>query len=81
MEYLSNRILVEKVYDWKTKAEWKSYLRGGSKGLFAPSVIPSKTDFEKGWHILDNSFPIDWQHSAVSKIVLPELFNNHSTRN
>jgi hypothetical protein len=81
LEYLSNRILVEKVYDWKTKAEWKAYLRGGSKGEHTPAVVPSKGDFEKGWHILDNSFPVDWQHAAVSKIVLPELFDNHSTRN
>jgi hypothetical protein len=77
-KYLSNRILVEKIYDWKTKAEWKAYLRGGSKGLYAPSVVPEKDDFEKGWRILDNSFPLDWQHAAVAKIPLPEQFNNRN---
>jgi hypothetical protein len=81
LEYLSNHILVEKTYDWKTKAEWKAYLRGGSKGLHALTVIPSKEDFEKGWRVLDNSFPVDWQHATVSKIVLPELFENHATQN
>jgi hypothetical protein len=80
-EYLGNRILVEKVYDWKTKAEWKAYLRGGSKGLHAPAVVPAKTDFEKGRRILDNSFPLDWQHAAVAKISLPEQFDNHTIRN
>jgi hypothetical protein len=48
LEYLSNRILMEKIYNWKTKAEWKAYLQGRSKGHYAPSVVPSKADFEKG---------------------------------
>jgi hypothetical protein len=80
LEYLSNRILVEKTFDWKTKNEWKAYLRGGAKGLYAPSVVPTKADFEEGWHILDDSFPADWQHAPVSKIVLPEKFDPHSRR-
>jgi hypothetical protein len=79
-EYLRRRIMVQKIYDWKTKAEWKAYLRSGSKGEHAPSVVPDKADFEKGWRILDNSFPVDWQHAAVSKITLPEQFENHSIR-
>jgi hypothetical protein len=81
LEYLSNRILVEKIYDWRTKSEWKSYLRGGAKGQYAPHIVPSKADFEKGWGILDNSFPLDWQHAPISKIVLPERFNPHAYRN
>ncbi|KAJ7800678.1 hypothetical protein B0H14DRAFT_3490379 [Mycena olivaceomarginata] len=81
LEYLSHRILVEKIYDWKSKAEWKAYLRGGSKGLHAPASVPTKADFEKGWRILDSSFPVDWQHAAVSKLVLPEVFDNHATQN
>jgi hypothetical protein len=80
-EYLRNRILVEKIYDWKTKIEWKAYLRGGAKGEYAPTIVPSKADFEKGWKILDNSYPLDWQHAAVSKIVLPERFDPHAHRN
>jgi hypothetical protein len=81
LEYLRKRILEEKIYDWKSKAEWKSYLRGGAKGEYAPSVVPSKADFEEGWRILDDSFPADWQHAPVSKIVLPERFNPHARRN
>jgi hypothetical protein len=81
LEYLKNRIMVEKIFDWKTKIEWKAYLRGGAKGEYAPSVVPSKADFEEGWKILDNSFPLDWQHEAVSKIALPERFNPHAHRN
>ncbi|KAJ7860700.1 hypothetical protein B0H14DRAFT_3445904 [Mycena olivaceomarginata] len=81
LEYLRNRILVEKIYDWKTKAEWKAYLRGGAKGIYAPTVVPSKSDFEVGWRILDDSFPKDWQHASVSKLVLPERFDPHSSRN
>ncbi|KAJ7861322.1 hypothetical protein B0H14DRAFT_3445442 [Mycena olivaceomarginata] len=48
LEYLRKRIMEEKIYDWKSKAEWKSYLRGGAKGEYAPSVVPSKADFEEG---------------------------------
>jgi hypothetical protein len=81
LEYLSNRILVEKIYDWKTKAEWKAYLRGGSKKEYAPPVVPTKADFDEGWRILDNSFPVDWQHACLSKIILPELFKPHPYRN
>ncbi|KAJ7810958.1 hypothetical protein B0H14DRAFT_3480176 [Mycena olivaceomarginata] len=81
LEYLSNRILVEKIFDWRTKAEWKAYLRGGAKGEYGASVVPSKADFDEGWKILDNSFPLDWQHAAVSKIELPERFNAHAYRN
>jgi hypothetical protein len=81
LEYLSNRILVEKIFDWKTKAEWKAYLRGGAKGEYGATVVPSKADFKEGWKILDNSFPLDWQHAAVSKIELPERFNAHAYRN
>jgi hypothetical protein len=81
LEYLSNRILVEKIYDWRSKAEWKAYLRGGAKRLYAPSIVPSKEDFDEGWCILDNTFPVDWQHAAVSKILLPERFNPHAYRN
>ncbi|KAJ7312951.1 hypothetical protein DFH08DRAFT_821781 [Mycena albidolilacea] len=81
LEYLSNRILVEKIYNWRTKAKWKAYLWGGAKGLYAPTVIPSKVDFKEGWRILDNSFPVNWQYVAVSKIVLPEVFDPHLYRN
>jgi hypothetical protein len=81
LEYLANRIRVEKIYDWKTKIEWKAYLRGGAKGEYAPSVVPSKADFDRGRKILDDSFPLDWQHQAVSQIVLPERFDPHVYRN
>jgi hypothetical protein len=81
LEYLSNRILTEKIYDWRTKAEWKSYLRSGAKGLYAPASVPSKADFDEGWRILDSSFPADWQHAPIGKITLPERFEPHSHRN
>ncbi|KAJ7824535.1 hypothetical protein B0H14DRAFT_3728435 [Mycena olivaceomarginata] len=81
LDYLKNRILVEKIYDWKTKVEWKAYLRGGAKGLHAPSVVPSKADFEEGWRILNDSFPVDWQHASAPKLVLPERFDPHARRN
>jgi hypothetical protein len=81
LEYLSNRIRVEKIYDWKTKAEWKAYLRSGTKRQHAPSVVPTKADFDEGWRILDSSFPVDWQHAPVTKIVLPEVSNPHLRRN
>ncbi|KAJ7705726.1 hypothetical protein B0H14DRAFT_3526262 [Mycena olivaceomarginata] len=80
LEYLGNRILVEKIFDWRTKNEWKAYLRGGAKGEYAPSVVPTKADFDEGWRILDASFPVDWQHAPVAKIVLPEKFNPHAYR-
>ncbi|KAJ7838082.1 hypothetical protein B0H14DRAFT_3459694 [Mycena olivaceomarginata] len=82
LEYLRKRIMEEKIYDWKSKAEWKSYLRGGAKGrIRSPRLCPPKRDFEEGWRILDDSFPADWQHAPVSKIVLPERFNPHARRN
>jgi hypothetical protein len=72
---------VEKIFDWKTKAEWKAYLQGGTKGEYSASVVPSKADFHEGWKILDNSLPLDWQHTVVSKIELSERFNAHAYRN
>ncbi|KAJ7315703.1 hypothetical protein DFH08DRAFT_820274 [Mycena albidolilacea] len=81
LEYLSNRILVEKIYDWKTKVEWKAYLRSGAKRQHTPPVVPTKADFDEGWRILENSFPADWQHAPVTKIVLPEEFNPNAYRN
>jgi hypothetical protein len=74
LEYLRHRIVVEKIYDWKSKAEWKAFLRGGSKEENAPRVVPAKSDFEDGWKILDKSFPLDWQHTPIGDIVLPERF-------
>jgi hypothetical protein len=82
-EYLGNRILVEKIYDWKTKAEWKAYLRGGTKGLHAPPHpwYRLKPILRKEWCILDSLLPFDWQHAGVAKISLPEQFNNCTIRN
>ncbi|KAJ7300366.1 hypothetical protein DFH08DRAFT_152127 [Mycena albidolilacea] len=82
LEYLGNRILVEKIYNWRTKAEWKAYLRSGNKGPHAPSTVPSKSNFDEleGWRILDSSFPANCQHAPVSKIVLPERFESHPHR-
>jgi hypothetical protein len=81
LEYLHKRILGEKIYDWKSKAEWKANLQGGAKGEYAPTAVPSKANFEEGWWILDDSFLVNWQHTPISKITLPEQFNPHAHRN
>jgi hypothetical protein len=74
LEYLRHHIVVEKIYDWKSKAEWKTFLRRGSKKENAPRVVPGNSDFEDGWKILDKLFPLDWQHTPIADIVLPERF-------
>jgi hypothetical protein len=45
--------MVDKIYDWKTRTGWKVYLRSGSKGVRAPSIVPSESDFEEGKRILN----------------------------
>jgi hypothetical protein len=53
LEYLRKQIMVDKIYDWKTRTGWKVYLRSGSKGVRAPSIVPSESDFEEGKRILN----------------------------
>ncbi|KAJ7864251.1 hypothetical protein B0H14DRAFT_3443598 [Mycena olivaceomarginata] len=80
LEYLRKQIMVDKIYDWKTRTGWKAYLRSGSKGVRAPTIVPSESDFEEGKRILNRSYPEDWQHKAVAGIVLPEVFQPQTSR-
>ncbi|KAJ7358542.1 hypothetical protein DFH08DRAFT_953669 [Mycena albidolilacea] len=80
LEYLRKQIMVDKIYDWKTRTGWKAYLRSGSKGVRAPTSVPSESDFEEGNRILKRSYPEDWQHKVVAGIVLPEIFQPQTFR-
>jgi hypothetical protein len=80
LEYLRKTIMVDKIYEWKTRTEWKVFLRSGSKGTRAPAFVPSEADFEEGRRILKRSYPEDWQHKAVAGIVLPEVFRPQTSR-
>ncbi|KAJ7881651.1 hypothetical protein B0H13DRAFT_1629950 [Mycena leptocephala] len=79
LERLRRSIIDDKCYIWRTRAEWREFMRVGAKGKFAPSKIPSSLDFTEGQRLLDRCLPISWQHAPVLDIELPERVNTHSS--
>ncbi|KAJ7224235.1 hypothetical protein GGX14DRAFT_557121 [Mycena pura] len=80
LERMWKSVHVEKNYEWRTNSKWKAYLRRGNKGRFAPKVIPSTEDFEKGKCLFARAFPIKWDCIALRDVVLPEVFDPISHR-
>ncbi|KAK6997472.1 hypothetical protein R3P38DRAFT_2562346 [Favolaschia claudopus] len=78
LDNLRRKIVNEQCYEWRNRQEWIAYLRGGSKGKFAPFHAPRAEDFELGSRMLGFSFPMDWECEKVSRIVLPETFDPNS---
>ncbi|KAJ7828718.1 hypothetical protein B0H13DRAFT_1735673 [Mycena leptocephala] len=78
LERLRQSIIEDKCYIWRTRAEWREFMRVGAKGKFAPSKIPSDSDFADGERLLKRCLPISWQNAPVLDIELPERVVTHS---
>ncbi|KAK7037867.1 hypothetical protein R3P38DRAFT_3181919 [Favolaschia claudopus] len=74
LDNIRRRIVEEQCYEWRTRSEWVSYLRGGGRGKFTPAHVPDSSDFEHGSRMLAFSFPRDWECEKAAHVVLPEVF-------
>ncbi|KAK7033868.1 hypothetical protein R3P38DRAFT_3186105 [Favolaschia claudopus] len=72
--HLRDKILVERSFEWRTRADWVTYVRLGGRGKFTPAVIPSQGDFDHTARLLRYSFPRDWSCEKVSNVLVPEMF-------
>ncbi|KAJ6458763.1 hypothetical protein C8R45DRAFT_1221549 [Mycena sanguinolenta] len=77
LEYLRKKIIDERVYEWRTRNEWRSFLRTGVRGQWKPDYKPTPSDFEEGRRLLNSSFPAEWNYSRLTDIVLPMESNNN----
>jgi hypothetical protein len=74
LEDLRTKILDEHKYEWRTRAQWKTYLVKGSKGIYKPLSVPAKKDFEMGKKLFARSFPEDWNKGDIADFEFPMKF-------
>jgi hypothetical protein len=78
LEDLRTKIMVERHYEWRTRAQWKTYLIKGSKGEYKPLSIPKKQDFAAGKSLFDRSFPDNWDQEDIADIKFLIKFRPHN---
>ncbi|KAJ7811117.1 hypothetical protein B0H13DRAFT_1926920 [Mycena leptocephala] len=74
LEDLRSKILDEHKYEWRTRAQWKTYLVKGSKGEHKPAYVPSKKDFAKGKGLFERSFSENWDKEDIADLEFPMKF-------
>ncbi|KAF8164044.1 hypothetical protein K438DRAFT_1984929 [Mycena galopus ATCC 62051] len=74
MENLRVSIMDRRSYRWRTKREWRSYIRNGNRGAFMSDFI-KETVFEEGNRLMKESFPLEWEGAVLADLVLPEVYN------
>jgi hypothetical protein len=74
LEDLRSKILEEHKYEWRTRAQWKTYLVKGSKGEHKPTSVPSKKDFAKGKSLFERSFSENWDKEDIADLEFPMKF-------
>ncbi|KAJ7870841.1 hypothetical protein B0H13DRAFT_2350215 [Mycena leptocephala] len=74
LEDLRSKILEEHKYEWRTRAQWKTYLVKGSKGEHKPTSVPSKKDFANGKSLFERSFSENWDKEDIADLEFPMKF-------
>ncbi|KAJ7919589.1 hypothetical protein B0H13DRAFT_1868349 [Mycena leptocephala] len=74
LEDLRSKILEEHKFEWRTRAQWKTYLVKGSKGVYKPISVPKKQDFDAGRKLFARAFPEEWNQGDIADFEFPMKF-------